>query len=159
MAVGICGTQGDAHLGRCQPPPANPDIANTFFRAGKVESWGRGIDLIRSTCLEQGFPPPRFNCDSTGFWINFDFPKAANESAGLRGAEETIKKIGETTQETTQEQILASLRGQPSITRRELAKKIGLSADGIKYHLNKLKSAGIIRHVGSTKAGHWEVIT
>ena len=29
--------------------PANPDIARTLFLAGLIESWGRGIDLIRRT--------------------------------------------------------------------------------------------------------------
>ena len=26
--------------------PYNPDIANTFFRAGEIEAWGRGIERI-----------------------------------------------------------------------------------------------------------------
>ena len=30
--------------------------------------------------------------------------------------------------------------------------------DGIKKQLDKLKKAGIIRHVGATKKGHWEII-
>jgi ATP-dependent DNA helicase RecG len=75
---------------------------------------------------------------------------------------EAGKSVGgttqETAQETTQEKILALLKAQPSITRKELASKVGLSPDGIKYHLEKMKSAEIIRHVGSTKAGHWEVL-
>ncbi|PIV92300.1 MAG: hypothetical protein COW45_00250, partial [Gallionellales bacterium CG17_big_fil_post_rev_8_21_14_2_50_54_146] len=64
----------------------------------------------------------------------------------------------ETTQETTQEKILALLKAHPSITRKELSGKVGISPDGIKYHLEKMKSAGLIRHVGPTKAGHWEVL-
>jgi ATP-dependent DNA helicase RecG len=52
---------------------ANPDIANTFFRAGKIESWG--IDLIRNECLAEGYPAPKFSCDSTGLWIEFTFQK------------------------------------------------------------------------------------
>lgn len=61
-----------------------------------------------------------------------------------------------TTQETTQE-ILIAIKEKPTITRKELAKKIGLSEDGIKYQLNKLKKEKIIKHIGSTKKGHWEV--
>jgi ATP-dependent DNA helicase RecG len=68
------------------------------------------------------------------------------------------KATQETTQETTQEKILALLRAQPSLTRREMAGRIGISADGIKYHLDKLKAAGRISHAGPTKAGHWEVL-
>jgi len=34
--------------------PHNPDIANTFFRAGFIESWGRGIEKICNLCKEYG---------------------------------------------------------------------------------------------------------
>ena len=44
------------------------------------------------------------------------------------------------------------------MTRRQMAEIIGISENGIKYHLDKLKSSGVIRHVGPTKAGHWEVL-
>jgi ATP-dependent DNA helicase RecG len=59
---------------------------------------------------------------------------------------------------TTQEKILALLRAQPASTGKELAAKIGISEDGVRYHLNRLKSSGRVRHVGPTKAGHWEVL-
>lgn len=26
--------------------PFNPDVANTFFRAGEIEAWGRGIERV-----------------------------------------------------------------------------------------------------------------
>lgn len=64
----------------------------------------------------------------------------------------------ETSSKTAQGKILALLRQQPTTTRRELATQLGLSADGIKYHLNKLRAAGVIRHVGPTKNGRWEIL-
>jgi ATP-dependent DNA helicase RecG len=50
------------------------------------------------------------------------------------------------------------LRAQPSLTHKALSQRIGISANGIKYHLAKLREAGVIRHVGPTKAGRWEVL-
>ena len=44
------------------------------------------------------------------------------------------------------------------MTRKLLAQRLGISEDGVKYRLNKLKSAGKIRQVGKTKAGRWDVI-
>ncbi|MEA1969705.1 MAG: helix-turn-helix domain-containing protein [Thermodesulfobacteriota bacterium] len=44
------------------------------------------------------------------------------------------------------------------MTRKELAERIGISDDGIKYNLKKLKDAKLIRHVGATKAGNWEIL-
>ena len=67
-----------------------------------------------------------------------------------------------TTQEvegTAQERILALLKAEPGITRRRLAERLGITPDGVKYHLDKLRTAGVIRHVGATKAGRWEVLT
>ena len=61
-------------------------------------------------------------------------------------------------QETTQEKIIRLMKSEPFITRRELAERIGLSDDGVKYHLDRLRKMKCIRHAGSTKRGHWEVI-
>ena len=51
-----------------------------------------------------------------------------------------------------------SLKFEPRITRRLMAERIGITPSGVKYHLAKLRKAGIIRHVGPTKAGRWEVL-
>ena len=32
-----------------------------------------------------------------------------------------------------------------------------MSVHSVQHHVNKLKGAGVIRHVGPTKAGRWEV--
>ena len=45
------------------------------------------------------------------------------------------------------------LKLTPMITRRRLAEQIGISENGIKYHLNKLKSGGVLRHAVQQKVG------
>ncbi len=76
--------------------------------------------------------------------------------------QETDKSTQESTQETgksTQEMILDEIRNHPFTTREQLAKVIGISPDGIKKQLDKMKKAKRIKHVGPTKGGHWEIIT
>ncbi len=70
----------------------------------------------------------------------------------------TAPDIENATQETTQEMILRLIKTNPAITRKGLAEKTGLTPDGVKYHLNKLREQGVIRHVGATKKGYWEVM-
>lgn len=41
--------------------PANPTIANVFYRRGTMEAWGRGIGLIMDSCREQGLPEPKID--------------------------------------------------------------------------------------------------
>ena len=63
------------------------------------------------------------------------------------------------TDKSTQEMILDEIRNHPFTTREQLAKVIGISPDGIKKQLDKMKKAKRIKHVGPTKGGHWEIIT
>lgn len=74
--------------------------------------------------------------------------------------QESANSTQESTQEkpqSTQEKILEELKLHPFTTREQLAAVIGISPDGIKKQLDKLRRAGIIRHVGATKNGHWEI--
>lgn len=63
----------------------------------------------------------------------------------------------EPTQKTTQEIILDAIRKNPKITRVELAAKLGISPDTVKYHLRRLTGQGAIKRVGSTRAGEWRL--
>jgi len=51
--------------------PFNPDISNAFFRAGYIESWGRGTIKIIEQCKEHGLPNPEFKNTGKDFWVVF----------------------------------------------------------------------------------------
>jgi ATP-dependent DNA helicase RecG len=138
-------------LGKHASKPFNPDIANAFFRAGLIESWGRGIERINQACLDGGFPVPEWKLETGGLWTVFYFSASYLQAA----AQETTQ---ETTQKTTQEKILRLLKAEPSMTRQQLAQQLDISADGIKYHLEKLKRSGKLKRIGSTKTGIWELV-
>ena len=65
-----------------------------------------------------------------------------------------------TTTETTTETIkklLEIIKVNPNITAKELCVMLGLTIDGVRYHLNKLKKQGKILRVGSNKSGYWQI--
>lgn len=77
-------------------------------------------------------------------------------------AQESTQENYGSTQEmnkSTQEMILDEIRKHPFTTREQLANVIGITPDGIKKQLDKMKKAKRIKHVGPTKGGHWEIIT
>jgi len=51
--------------------PRNKHIAEVFFRAGYIESWGRGIDKILTACREEGLPEPIFEEAWGGVQVTF----------------------------------------------------------------------------------------
>ena len=77
-----------------------------------------------------------------------------------------VKNEGSTTSVTTpvttpvqdiDEKILQIVRSTPNITRAEIAKLFGMTVDGIKYHINKLKKAGRLEWVGNSRTGKWVI--
>jgi ATP-dependent DNA helicase RecG len=121
--------------------PANPDIANALFRAGMVETWGRGIEKVLQACATEHLPFPKFSTDGTGLWVEFTFP-----------AQDTSQEI---TGEITGEIILNLIRKNPRLTQPEIAKILHSTPDSVKYQMDKLKKQGLIRHEGPTKKGNW----
>lgn len=73
--------------------------------------------------------------------------------------------LEKTTQKTTQKmsfndnqiKIIELIKENPKITRKELAKKINITDDGVKYNLKKLAEKGIIKRIGAKNGGHWLV--
>jgi ATP-dependent DNA helicase RecG len=49
--------------------PHNPDIANTFFRAGYIESWGRGTIKMINACKAHKIAPPKFSNTPPDFQV------------------------------------------------------------------------------------------
>jgi ATP-dependent DNA helicase RecG len=71
--------------------PYNPDIANAFFRAGEIETWGRGIQRIFDTCRAANTPAPVVRFEANGLWI--EFPFSPDYLAHLRGTPvETLER-------------------------------------------------------------------
>ena len=51
--------------------PYNPDLANTFFRAGYIESWGRGIQKICEECNLIGAKIPEYSILGDDITVKF----------------------------------------------------------------------------------------
>ena len=71
----------------------------------------------------------------------------------------TSKTPPKTTSDSTRKQILNEIGHEigrnPRISRTALAKLVGITPDGVKYHLQRLTRAGVIRHVGPARSGEW----
>jgi ATP-dependent DNA helicase RecG len=147
----------DRLLAKHASQPANPDVANALFLTGKIESWGRGIELIRGTCAAANGPAPNFQCDSAGFWIEFSFAAVEEPPKTTVTPVETPVEIVVTPVETPVE-ILQCLQARPEMTLAEVALTIGKSLRAVERASAKLVEAGRMKYVGPKKGGHWEVL-
>ncbi len=109
----------------------------------------RVVENVSEKYLEKGFGAENTQEKSK------KHPRKAQETNGA--TQETTQETDGTTQETTQEIILRIMEEKPEITQRELAQIIGITINGIKYHIKKMTNAGIIKHEGPTKSGKWVI--
>ena len=52
-------------------------------------------------------------------------------------------------------EIVLAIRSNPEITRTAIASNLGITLDGVKYHLKALRIKLGLRHEGPTKKGRW----
>ena len=159
----------DTLLSSHRSMPYNPDIANTFFRAGEVEAWGRGIERIIKGCQEDGFSTVDFCYDACGLWTTFRYQYPARVVGDTENVHETTLVGHETTKKTTkkatkktsaiQDEILNCLQKNPYATVKEVQMQFkSMTIDGIQYHIKRLKSMGLLKRIGPDKGGYWQVV-
>jgi predicted HTH transcriptional regulator len=54
--------------------------------------------------------------------------------------------------------ILKIVQNNPRLTQKELSLELNWTVDREKYYLNKMKKQGVIRRVGSSHNGYWELL-
>ncbi len=131
--------------------PFNPSIANVFYRAGYIESWGRGIQKICEACRELGTAEPEYTVLGNDLTVKF----SALES--VKVSEIKISKYqADTLADTLDGNILTLLKEKPTITQNEMAVYLGISVPSIKRKMKKLLERGLIVRKGGRRYGYWE---
>jgi predicted HTH transcriptional regulator len=57
-----------------------------------------------------------------------------------------------------QQKILRMVKSDPHISKKTMAKTIGISTTAIDKNIEKLKDLGFLKRVGSPRSGYWEVL-
>ncbi len=124
--------------------PHNPDIANTFFRAGFIESWGRGIEKICTLCKEYGIAEPEYTVHPNDIMMMFKANDTVNDPIN-----DPIKDPIN---------LFDLIKENPNFSYDEYAEKLGVSSATITRHIGELKNSGKIIRKGSNKTGYWEIV-
>ena len=106
--------------------PRNRLLAEIFYYAGFIESWGRGTINIVDNCLKQGLPEPDFVEEYGVMSVIFYKDK---------WAEENLKKMG-----LNERQInaLIYVKENGKITNKEYRELSGLSDESARINLSNL---------------------
>ena len=160
--------------------PVNPFLARAMYLKGYIEKAGTGTEDMIAKCADWGIPAPEWIEDDDDFHVILRRPNGVNTGlAGSGGSalattqETTQQTTQQTTQETTQQisnrrllqlvppgnmrNIVSLVMKNPHINIDRMAEVLGLTSNGIKYHIKRLRTFIKFKHVGALQAGHWEI--
>ncbi|MFO0399618.1 MAG: ATP-binding protein [Sphingobacteriia bacterium] len=126
--------------------PRNPIIADACFKAGYIDSWGRGTLKIIEACKAAGLPEPEIRAEQGGMRITLHHT--------LPGLGDGLgDRLGD-----SQAQILQLIQQNPAISIPEMAQHIGISTTAIEKNLKTLKDQKRIQRTGTPRKGYWQII-
>lgn len=136
-------------LQRHQSRPYNPKIARAFFRAGYIESWGRGIQKIFEVCNEYGTLQPEYVVHSEDIMIKL---------AAVSISDKHVLKLDSKAENTALKmKIVKYLQNQPTATQKELQEALNETRTHIQKIVKELVGEGKIERKGGKRFGYWEV--
>ena len=117
-----------------------------FFKAGYIESWGRGTNKIIDSCIEAGLPEPLIEEEQGGFSITF-----------LKDIyiEELLKGYG---LEDRHIKALLFLKTNARITNKQYQGLFNVSKRTVSYDLQLLLDKNLILKIGSTGKGTYYIL-
>ena len=140
----------------------NRALAHAFSYMNLIEAWGSGIPKLIQAMHSYGLKEPEFLDLEIGFRVNL---YRSNETP------DTTQDTTQATQGTTQadissgplltdadKSILRIILQNPALTQKEMALELGWTVNRVKYYLSKLKKREILRHIGSSQKGHWDIL-
>ena len=126
--------------------PRNRNIANVFFRAGYIESWGRGTNKIIDACIDAGLPEPMIREEQGG--VSIIIMKDIY-------TEELLKRYS---LEERQVKALLFIKTNGRITNQKYQDLFNVSKRMASYDLELLMEKDLILKVGSTGKGTYYVL-
>ena len=129
-----------------RPHPSRPHnklIADVFYKAGFIESWGRGTQRIIDNCLAEGLSAPVYEHKMGFLYLTFSHERINERINELSDMEREVYQI---------------LREEPTIRQIDLANRLDLTEQYIRKLIKKLKEHGWIERIGAKKNGYWKII-
>ena len=136
--------------------PYNPDIANVFYRAGYIETWGQGIQKICDECTALGAGLPKYEIIGTGLRVYFPALKSALIDQPKAPKHQNTDKHG-ALDDAMVLKIIEILKEKPDISQEALGENMGVTRRVVQKYINVLKEAGRIERVGGKRYGHWKI--
>lgn len=134
--------------------PRNPILADICFRAGYIESWGRGTIKILNACKEAELLEPSFEEKEGGLNVTLfnglDTGAGTNVIRNIINSEFTLKDTSLKNKLYDLLKVIVENEGKRVADYKELT---DIKAKTLERYLGQLRSAGLIEFKGANQFG------
>ena len=148
--------------GKHSSKPRNRNIAGTMFKAGFIDTWGRGFKKIREGFEKVGMPMPKVENFCGGVQVTIERTKfmqmtnVGDDVGGRVGGNVGDKDDTKLTER--QEGILNLIKENAHVSANEMSEVLSVTQRTIERDLAALQKKRVIIREGNVKSGRWVVI-
>jgi len=143
-----------------EPSPKNPIISSFFRNIGYADQLGSGVrNLFKYSKYYSGKNPEFIEGDIFRIIVPLN-DRNMEENA----TQSTTQSATQFTQSTTQssgkkveQAIIRLIEQEPLLSQKQMAEKLCLNQNTLKYYIKKMREKHIIERVGSSRKGKWVV--
>lgn len=132
--------------------PTHPELMRIFKDLELVEQLGTGIMRILRV-----YDKNVYEFSDNFIRVNFEFKDSSSLPSSPRDIDNN-ENNREYKLSVTQESIIKLIKENSSITQEEIAKKLVINKTTVMRNINTLKEKNLIKRIGSTKKGKWEIV-
>ena len=144
--------------GKHSSKPRNRNIAGTMFKAGFIDTWGRGFKKIREGFEKAGLPMPKVENFCGGVQVTIErtkFLQMANVTSRV------VSNVGclSVSQLTERHKIIANLiKENPFVSAQDMSVVLSVAKRTIERDLATMQKKGVLIREGNTSARHWVLL-
>lgn len=141
--------------------PRNKNIAFVFYKAGFIESWGRGWKKICDGFVSAGLPKPTIESKQGGVLVTFQRNNVNLSNHNPIDAQNVAVNVAE---ELTKRQqniirlIEDCVAQNVAVNTKYLSEKLNVNRKTIQRDMAYLQERKLIQWIGPDKTGQWKII-
>ena len=148
--------------GKHSSKPRNRNIASTLFKAGFIDTLGRGFKKIREGFEKAGMPMPKVENFCGGVQVTIERTKfvqmtnVTSEVTSDVGSNVGSLSVDQLTER--QKKIANIIKEDPFVSAQEMSVVLSVVKRTIERDLAAMQKMGVLIREGNTSAGHWVVV-
>ena len=143
--------------GKHSSKPRNRNIADTMFKAGFIDTWGRGYKKIREGFETAGIPTPKVQNFCGGVQVTIERTRFVQMTVPPENGG-SVTSLSPVKLTDRQKEICKMIKDNPRISVKEMSLVLSLVERTIKRDLAAMQKKGVLVREGNTSAGHWVII-